>query len=435
MKVTRRAADRRDVIEGVLPGRVSDLGHGYVVRVSVEGSLFCEASITRVRPVWSDTRKLILDRFVHFHEVVEFEAERVARLGNTQVSRAYMNRTVSQIARDAINSALGDVHYLVDHSAYPDGAVREYSKFSARKNSGNELEVGGIAVGQWVDSSRMDLTGAFAKDGDTIAGLKVDGADWPDLRLMLVDSEETSKNSHAAKLHPEVAGWTTARYDASGYKLAGDRAKVFLQDLIDSKGIDFIELNPHRDSTGAFDDRVDAFGRYLGLVYGGGECFNAALVEQGHASVLLFEGGKFLVPELELKDFFSYAGVNSDSIEESPQTLSAYDVTNGVYEVLTALAYAADGFVWSVAPDLAVSFRRASRPDRAVFFDPVLHGVRLGSDSGAMGNEVFFDGNPFTTAFSKTYVDSASIDEYGFSAKFFEYFSISVEADADRLVN
>ena len=434
LKVTRRAADQRDVIEGVLPGRVTDLGHGYGVRVFVEGSLFCEAQITRVRPVWSDTRKLILDRFVHFHEVVEFEAEREARDGNTQVSRAYMNRTVSQIARDAINSALGEVHYWVDHSAYPDGAVREYGKFSARMNVGNELEVGGIAVGQWVGSARMDLTGAYAKDGDTIAGLKVDGADWPDLRLMLVDSEETSKNSHGISMHPEVASWTTDEYDASGYKLAGDRAKVYLQGLIDSKGIDFIELNPHRDSTGAFDDRVDAYGRYLGLVYGGGECFNAALVEEGHASVYLFGGGKFLDPELELKDFFSYAGVHSDSIEDSAQTFEAYDVTNGVYEVLTALAYAADGFVWSVSPDLGVEFRRISRPDRVVFFDPRSHGIRLGSDSGALGNEVFFDGNPFTTAFSKTYFDNDSIDEYGISAKFLNYFSLSVEADADALV-
>ncbi len=79
-------------------------------------------------------------------------------------------------------------------------------------------------------------------------------------------------------------------------------------------------------------------------------------------------------------------------------------------------------------------FRRASRPDRVVFFDPRLHGVRLGSDSGALGNEVFFDGNPVTTAFSKTYFDNDSIDEYGISAKFLNYFSLSVEADADALV-
>ena len=73
----------------------------------------------------------------------------------------------------------------------------------------------------------------------------------------------------------------------------------------------------HKDASGEFDDRVDAFGRYLGLVFGGGECFNAAQVENGHAEVFLFDDGKFLAPELELKDFFSYAGVHTDSKSEA----------------------------------------------------------------------------------------------------------------------
>ena len=433
IKVTRTAPDKPDTIKGFLRGTVTDLSQGYRIRVLLEGALYCEATVTAVSPQWSDTRKLILDRFVHFHEVVAFEAELAAREGNTQVSRAYTNRTIGQIVRNAINSAPGPVHYLVDHSAYPGGATREYQKFLARKTSENELEVGGITTGQWVDSARIDLTGASAKDGDTIQGIKVDGNDWPDLRMMLIDSEETSKNSHGISMHPEVANWTTDQYDASGYKFKADAATVALQNLIDTNGIDYIELNPHRDATGAFDDRVDVFGRYLGLVYGGGECYNAAQVENGHAEVFLFNEGKFLVPELELKDFFSYKGIHSASIEDSTATLTAYDVTLGLFEVLTAMAYAADGFIWSVDPDLAIHFRKMDQADRVLFFDPVEHGITLGSDADNVANAVFFDGNPFTTAFRKAYFNNDSIDEYEFHSRFLDYFSMSREEDADLL--
>lgn len=146
IRVTRTAPDRPDTIKGFLRGTVSDLSQGYRIRVLIEGALFCEAFVTTVSPQWSDTRKLILDHFVHFHEVVAFEAELPAREGNTQVSRAYTNRTIGQIVRDAINSAPGPVHYSVDHTAYPDGATREYQKFLSRKTVDNELEVGGIST-------------------------------------------------------------------------------------------------------------------------------------------------------------------------------------------------------------------------------------------------------------------------------------------------
>lgn len=434
LKATRTAPDKADMIEGVLPGTVTDLSLGYRIRVIIAGEVFVDALITKILPQWSDTRKLILDRFVNFHEVIEFEAKTEARKGNTQVSRAYTNRTVGQIVKDAINSARGDVHYLVDHTAYPDGAVREFDKFSLRKTGDNELEVGGITAGQWVDSARMDLTNAFAKDGDTIAGLVVDGQAWPDLRLMLIDSEETSKNSHGISIHPEVGTWTTEQYDASGYKVKADAARDFLQSQMDTKGLDFIELNPHKDATGAFDDRIDVFGRYLGFAYGGGECFNAAMIEKDHAEVFLFEGGKFHVPEMELKDYFSYRGPNKASIEDSQVTLVSYDVTSGIFEVLTALSYAAGGFIFSVDNDIAVTFRSASLPDRVEFFDPLKHGITLGSRSDSLGNTVFFDGNPFTTALSKSYFNNPSVDEYDVHTRFFNYFSISVEEDADKIV-
>lgn len=435
LRATRTAPDRADRIRGILPGPVSDLGHGYRVRVFLEDELFCEAMITDVRPQWSDTRKLILDRFVRFHEVIEFEAELEARDGNGQVSRAYQNRTVDQIVKSAINSALGPVHYLIDHGVYPHGAEREDAKFVARKNAGNELEVGGISTGQWVDSSRMDLTNAVAKDGDTISGLVVDGITWPDLRLMLIDSEETSRNSHGFSLHGEVEGWSAAQYDASGYRVKADAATDFLQNLIDTKGIDFIELNPHRDAAGAFDDRVDVFGRYLGLVYGDGECFNAAMVETGNATVYLFDGGRFLVPELELKDFYSYVAPNTSSIEASTASLVSYDVTNGIYEVLTALAYVAGGYVWSVDVDLAVTFRKMDRADRVEFFDRLNHAVTLGSDSAEVANAIALKGNPVQSTVDKLVLNGPSVDEYDFHLRFLEYFSITVQEDGDKLVD
>lgn len=434
LKATRTAPDRSDSIRGILPGKVTDLGHGYRIRVLVEDVLFMEAFVTDVKPQWSDTRKLILDRFVHFHEVVEFEAGVEASDGNGDLSRAFTNRTVDQIVRSAINRTLGPIHYLVDHTVYPDGAQREYTKFLARKTAENELQVAGIATGQWVDSTRIDATGASAKDGDTIQGLVVDGISWPDLRLMLFDSEETSRNSHALKLHGEVAGWTDAQYDASGYRVKADAATDFLQSLMDTKGIDFIELNPHRNAEGFFDDRIDAFGRYLGFVYGGGECFNAAQVEKGHGDVLLFADGKFHVPEMELKDYFSYTRPNSGSIEVSTASLVNYDVTGGLFEVLTALSYVADGFVWSVDAEHTVRFRAVTMPDKVLTFDPLRHGVLLGSNSEDVANGVVLKGNPVTSTVDKLYTNQASIDEYDFQLRFLEYFSISVQEDGDALM-
>ncbi len=434
LKATRTAPDRSDSIRGILPGKVTDLGHGYRIRVLIEDALFMEAFVTEVRPQWSDTRKLILDRFVHFHEVIEFKAGVEASNANGDLSRAFSNRTVDQIMRSAINSTLGPIHYLVDHTVYPDGAQREYNKFLARKTAGNELQVAGIATGQWVDSARIDATGASAKDGDTIQGLVVDGIPWPDLRLMLIDSEETSRNSHAQGLHGEVAGWTDAQYNASGYKVKADAATDFLQSLMDTKGIGFIELNPHRNAEGFFDDRIDAYGRYLGFVYGGSECFNAAQVEKGHADVLLFADGKYHVPEMELKDYFSYSRPNSNSIEASTASLVNYDVAGGLFEVLTALSYVADGFVWSVDAEHAVRFRAVTLPDKVLIFDPLEHGVILGSNSVDVANGVVLKGNPVTSTVDELYTNQASIEEYDFQLRFLDYFSISVQEDGDKLM-
>ena len=431
-EATRSAPDAADTMSGILPGPVADIGHGYLVRVYVDGALFCQGRITRVSPQWSDARKLILDRYVAFHEVIEIEAERPAREGNARVSRCYTNQTVSAIVKSVVNTAVDPIHYLVEHAAYPEGAQREHQKFQARRSPANELETGGISEGQWVGAGRIDASAAYAKDGDTIAGLVVDGIAWPDLRTMLIDCEETSRNSHAINRHPEVAGWTDEAYAASGYKLKAEAAKQQLQDLLDTHGIDYIELNPHRNAAGEFDDRVDIYGRYLGLVYGGGQCFNAAQVELGHADVYLWENGKYLVPELELKDFFSYAGVHHDSVETIASTLTSLDVSGGALEILTALAYLG-GCIWSLSPETAVTFRAPQRPDTVVCFDPINTWVALGSDSRMLTNAFYFEGNPVHAGIQKTYYRQGSIEEFGFQAAPLPYYSIRFEEDADKL--
>lgn len=435
LEATRTAPDEADVIEGILPSPVAALGHGYRVRVYIDGALFLDAPVTEVRPQWSDTKKLILERFVFFHEVIGFRAEIPDNFHDGHIARGYISRPVGEIVRNAINTTLGPIHYAVDHTAYPDGAQHEFTKFEARRTPANELEIGGIDAGDWVDSSRIDLTNAIAKDGDTISGLVVDGEAWPDLRLMLIDAEELTRNSHAISRHPEVADWTDAQYTASGYKLKADAAMAFLQALIDTHGIDYIELNPHRDANGNFDDRVDAFGRYLGLVFGGGECYNAALVEQNLTDVFLFEDGAFHVPELALKDFFSYTGPHADSVADAPAVLERLELDAELFESLTALAYAADGYAWHVDVNGTVSFRPVDVPDRVLYYDPVQHAFAPASESRDIVNAVFFDGNPTEGAFEKSYFNGASIDAFGFNGRGLDYYAISREADADRLTN
>jgi len=434
VEAIRRTPDQADVIRGILPMNLAKLSEGYRVRVFIADELFCDAPITEVVPQWSDSRKLILDQYVQFQEVIEFFAEGNSKAINAPVARAYANESIGAIVKDILTHAIGPIHYTVAHTAYPDGAEREYLKFLARKFPENELEVGGIAEGQWVGGARIDLTAAYAKDGDTIAGLIVDGAPWPDLRLMMIDCEELSRNTHAIARHPEVAGWTDGQYEASVYRRSAEAARDALQALLDAHGIDYIELNPHRDPSGAFDDRVDAYGRYIGLVFGGARCFNAAQVELGHAEVYLYKDGRYNDASMTLKDFFSYTGPNADSIEEAPTALIAYDTANGVLEELTTLAYAAGGFVWSLSVSHAVRFYRAQRPTHVWFYDPVRMGVAFGADIGGMANAIQFDGNPVSGAVSKTYLRGESIDEYGIAGKSFEHFGVSREEDADKLL-
>ena len=433
LEATRATPDGRDTIRGLLPIGIDSLGVDYRVRVTVGGQFFCEAPVVRVLPEWSDIRKLILDRYVSFHEVVGFEAETRLRPGNTRTYGAFHDEPIDAIVRAVINRALGPIHYTVFHQAYPDGAIREWQKFLSRRSSENELEVGGISEGQWVSTPRLDVSAAFAKDGDTIAGIVVDGEPWPDLRMMMIDSEETSLNSHAVSRHPEVADWDAARYNRSGYKRTADEATAALQDLIDTQGIDHIELNPHRDATGAFDDRVDAFGRYLGWAYGGGRCFNAAIVELGLADVFLWRDGRFHEPSMELKDYFSYRGPNEHSVAAAPAVLRAFDTEAGVLEVLAALAYAAGGYGFTVSPDLAVSFQPLDVAARVVPFDPIHTGVQFGTNGALLTNAIYFEGHPVTGLVQSTYSRSASVSRHGWRPRWWNYFAVSLEEDAARI--
>lgn len=433
LQATRRAPSLPAEITGLLPREVGQLGPGCKVRLHVNGRLFLDAEVTQTKPQWGDKAKLILDKFVPFHEVIEFEARTDPDEINRRVARAYTNRDIAAMIKDIINAANGPLHYYVDHTAYPDGAQREHAKFLDRKNPGNELELAGITQGQWVAAPRIDATAAYAKDGDTIAGITVDGLPWPDLRLLMIDCEETTRNSHAFKRHPETEFWTDTEYANSHYKARADAAKAFLQSLIDTHGIDHIELNPHRSVTGEYDDRVDAYGRYIALIYGNGHCFNAAMVEAQHADIYLYQDGRYHDPAMQLKDYYSYTAPRKDSIHPAPAVLQEFDAAAGALEIITALAYAAHGYVYHVDPEHGLHFYPANAPRRVLYYDPRHMTVQLGRNATDLATLIHFKGNPFLSAIDHTYTRPDAIDEYGPRAKRFEYFSITKAPDAARL--
>jgi endonuclease YncB( thermonuclease family) len=435
LEVTRGFVTDDVSITGMLPADLIDVGHEYVLRVYLDDRLEAEAPVRVVDPQWGDRKKLVLDRYVDFHAIIEVVAVRHYAETNALLRKAYTAKEISEIVKDAIESVPGEIHYLVDHDSYPDGAQREYTKFTGRLEWMSEFPIGSVASGEYVGSSRINASTAYAKDGDTIAGLVVDGAAWPDLRLMMIDTEELSINTHTIKLHPEVATWTEEKYARSGYKFTADRAKEALQNLIDTKGVEYIELNWHRDAMGEFDNRVDAYGRYIGLVYGGGECFNAAMVDLGHSPVYLYEDGAYNPPEMRLKEYYSYTGPSADSVESTDASFSNLDLHNGIYEVLTLLAYAAGGYVWSIDQNEAVTFRKVAVPDRVIFYNPKKHSVSLRSDSSNVVNRIEVLGNPVGGQFEKVYTNWSSVDEFGVRSDTLELFSVSQERDADIIVS
>lgn len=433
LEVRRTGPDLPDHIEGLLPVSLAEFGVGYRVAVYVAERLVVSAFVTSVRPAWGEVRRLIVDRYVNFQELLSFEAEADGERWNGSVAVRFQHTRIDTMIRSAINRARGPVHYTVAHTAYPDGAQREYGKFSVRQENTAALPVGAIDSGQWVDGARINASAAVAKDGDTISGLVVDGVAWPDLRLMMIDCEEMSRNSHAIGRHPEVAEWDEGRYGRSVYKQRAEAAKARLQAYIDTKGIDFIELNPHVDGSGNYDDRVDAYGRYLGLVYGGGECFNAGLVEEGLADVYLYADGRYHDPELALKDFYSYGGVHVDSIVPCPTVVGAFEMRGGVLEVVAALSALADGYVFSVDLAGAVTVRRGREIDAVVRVDPVETGVELGRELEGLVNLLRLVGNPQDGAVDGYHAEQESIDALGTAFRYVPFFALSRADDAAKM--
>lgn len=412
LQAVRRVPDRADTLTCTLP-HVEGFGPGCTIDVYLDNTLWqrYEATCTQLR--WDADFQPEHNTRIPLRDVMQVEARAAKQAVNARLRRAYVGITLEEALVDIINRAPGPIHYLIDHDAYPDGATREYTKFLARCTTDNALETGGISEGQWVGADRIDTTGAYAKDGDTISGLKVDGDPWPDLRLMMIDAEETTLNSHARKRHPETTLWSSERYANSGYKLHADRATAFLQTLLDGKGISHIELNPHRNSNGLFDDRVDAYGRYIGRAFGGGECFSAAMVEQGLADVYLYEDGIYHVPEHRLKDFFSYTGIHAKSFPTMNTEIHALDLDCTVIEAMTLLAYLCGSKAFTLFSDFYVEFRDATQFDHTYRYRAETMAVVSGFTKAGLANTLAITGNRIVAPGTIAASNSESISAYG----------------------
>jgi hypothetical protein len=425
--------DQGDWIRGVLPGEANQAAPGSSARLYVQGRCVCEGSIVRSTFERSDLTRRILDRRVSFHELVEFAAERPALADNAQVWRTFRNAPASEIVKCLINNARGRVHYTVAHGEYPDGAEREYAKFAARSTDANALAQGRIDEGQWAGPDRIDASSAFALDGNRIGGLVVDGIPWPELRLLMTGAEELERNNRAMARHPETTDWSDVRYASSRYALDAEAARAALQALIDEDGIDHVELNPHRGPDGAFDGRVDADGRYIGLVHGNGRCLNAGLVERAPVDVELLNDGLLLPPEMALKEFLSYSGRQADSISASAEVVGEFAAMGGLYESVAALAYLAGGFVWSVDERGRLGFQRGDAVDRVLFFDATRMGVRTGA-ADVRANELLMHGGDALGAPGTAAARESSVRRYGRRGVELKYFSLARPEDAARLL-
>ncbi len=411
----RRGPDRYDALDCVVP-HVSGIGPGCLADLYIEGDLWRRFEILGATATWDGDIQIEHNELAPLRDRMRITARSETRAGNTRITRAYVNTTGAEALSDSIHRAPGALHYHVGHEAYPEGAAREYVKFLERATPDNALEVGGISRGQWVGADRIDASAAWAKDGDTIAGMVVDGVAWPELRLMMIDAEETSLNNHARKRHPETTLWTSERYARSGYKLRADAATAFLAQLLQEKGVSHIELNPHRGSSGAFDDRVDAYGRYIAQVFGGGECFNAALVETGHADIYLYEDGRYHVPEHRLKDYYSYLSVNTPDLAEDSVPIEALDLDCGALEAIEALTLIEGNRVFTVSPELNVKFHDADAPAHVLAYRAERMRLRTGFRKRPMVNWLALRGNSRVAPDGFTRFRGDSIGAYGLEA-------------------
>ncbi len=147
LEVTRTGPDRPDRVEGLLPVTLAQFGVGYRVDVYVDDRMAVSATVTTVRPAWGDVRRLIVDRYVDFQELLSFEAEQDGARWNGSVAVRFQHMRIDAMIRSALNRARGPVHYTVAHTAYPDGAQREYGKFDVRRAATDALPLGGLTAG------------------------------------------------------------------------------------------------------------------------------------------------------------------------------------------------------------------------------------------------------------------------------------------------
>ncbi|MCK5862585.1 MAG: hypothetical protein KAH38_08875 [Candidatus Hydrogenedentes bacterium] len=412
LEATRHVPDQLDTLRCVLP-HVEGFGPGCTVDLSIDNKRWQRYTVTHTQFCWDADFQPEYNTRTPLRDLMRVEAQTAQLEGNTRIRRVYADITLEEAFLDIINCAPGPLHYLVDHGIYPDGARREYTKLLERISADNELGINTISQGQWVGADRIDTDECYAKDGDTLSGLKVDGIPWPDLRLMMIDTEEPVLNSHARKRHLETALWSTERYKNSGYKLLAVRAQQALQSLLDSKGISHIELNPHRDRHGSFDDRVDAYGRYIGRVFGGEECFCAALVEQGLSEVYLYKEGLYHVPEHRLKDFFSYPGVSVKSYPALGEKIHALDLNCGALEALTLLAYLCGNQAFLLTPELEVTFKNAAAFDYNYRYCANEMAITSGFTSKGMINRFTITGNAIVAPGQVSGSCEESITAYG----------------------
>jgi endonuclease YncB( thermonuclease family) len=416
------------VVRGLLPELREGVEPGVRVRVVLDGKVFAEAAVAATRPEWGDMRRLILDRYVNFHEVFAFEAREESQAMPTVSWEG--GGTVSDIAEALVQNSIGAWRVAVEHENFPNGAQREYQKFLARKAVNDPLAVGSISTGTWVDASRIDATEAHALDGDTIAGVRVDGATWPPLRLLGVDAEETSLNDHAVQRHPEVRTWTPAQYARSGYARRAEKARRALSELLAAHGIAYIELNPHRDANGIYDDRVDAYGRYVATVFGGGMSYNAAVIEQGVADPYLYADGKYHAPEMRIKDYFSYAGSTRASLDPNPTPVANFVFEGELDTALLMLGYVGRCAV-TFDPSGVVRIRDAGHLDRVVYYDPRRHSLRFGAARTPLANYLVMHTAPYPEEPPSTYARADSIEAYGVSAAHIAGWAFTEAADRD----
>jgi len=159
----------------------------------------------------------------------------------------------------------------------------------------------------------------------------------------------------------------------------------------------------------------------------------AAQAEQGHADVYLYADGRYHVPEMALKEYFSYTGPHADSVEPAPALVEALDVSGGLFELLTALAYLAGGYGWDLGPTGTVRFSAAVRVDHVAVFDPVRSAAGFGADDGFIINSLRIGGNPLASGLDVAAARQASIAAFGERSGTLAYFSLSHPADAERM--